>query len=283
MKRFASVTLALLLGLISVSIPAPAEEARPVRVAGELAKSNMTEAEFDGWLAEEFEKGWYVFEDNHLVQFKYFDDLSGMLLALNAGTIDEIDLPRFAAEYVVKTNPEYQICCAESMPYEMSLLFGFLDNEAGRDLQGRINGALRAMKADGSLDALEWEYLKPGAAAELTPAAFDTFPESNETIRILVTGDLPPIDYIDANGIPAGFNTAVLAEIGRRLGVNIELISSQTGSRTIALTSHKADAVFWYMKTPGVPDDMPEGLVFSDSYLDWDIWLHIKKASANQK
>ena len=72
----------------------------------------------------------------------------------------------------------------------------------------------------------------------------------------------PPIDYIDADGAPAGFNTAVLAEIGRRLGVNIELISAQTGSRTMALTSGTADAVFWYMETPGMPDDMPEGLLW---------------------
>ena len=95
---------------------------------------------------------------------------------------------------------------------------------------------------------------------------------------MVVTGDLPPLDYIGADGIPAGFNTAVLAEIGRRLGVNIELVSMQAGSRTLALTSNTADAVFWYMETPGATDDLPEELLFSDPYFSWDIWLYIRKA-----
>ena len=160
MKKLLFLTLALMLALTALIVPAMAEEARPVRVVGELAKSNMTEEDLDSWLAEEFEKGWYVFEDNHLTHFEYYDDLSSMLLALNAGTIDEISLPRFAAEYVVKTNPELKICCVERMPYEMSLLFGFRDDEIGRDLQERMNEAIRSMKADGTLDALERDYLK---------------------------------------------------------------------------------------------------------------------------
>ena len=280
MKKLIALTLALL--LTALIVPAMAEESRPTRVVGELAKSVQTEEDFNSGMAEDIDSGWYVSEENHLSHFVYYDDLSGMLLALNAGPIDEISLPRFAAEYVVKTNPDLKICCVECMPYDMSLLFGFRDDEGGRDLQERMNEAIRSMKADGTLDALERDYLKQDADTELTPAAYDAFPESGETIRVVVTGDLPPIDYIDADGTPAGFNTAVLSEIGRRLGLNIELVSMQTGSRTLALTSGTADAVFWYMKTPEVSDDLPEGLLFSDSYLDWDIWLYIKKAAGNE-
>ena len=96
--------------------------------------------------------------------------------------------------------------------------------------------------------------------------------------RIAVTGDLRPIDYIGADGIPAGFNTAVLSEIGRRLGANIELESMQTGSRALALMSGTADAVFWFMWSPNDSNDVPEGVLLSDSYLTFDMWLHIRKA-----
>lgn len=282
MKKLTLLTLVLLLALTVLTVSAIAEESRPMRIIGELAKSVQTEEEFNSGMEEDIEKGWYVSEENHLSHFEYYDDLSSMLMALNAGKIDEISLPRFAAEYVVKTNPELVICCVECMPYDMSLVFGFRDDESGRDLQKRMNEAIRSMKADDTLDALEKEYLKSDADAELTPVAFDAFPESDEMIRVIVTGDLPPIDYIDADGTPAGFNTAVLSEIGRRLGVNVELVSMQTGSRTLALTSGAADVVFWFMKTPEVFEDLPEGLLFSDSYLDWDIWLYIKKAAGNQ-
>ena len=69
--------------------------------------------------------------------------------------------------------------------------------------------------------------------------------DNAETIRVGVTGDLPPIDYVDEAGIPAGFNTAVLAEISRRIGKNIELVSIESGARSIALSEGKVDAVFW--------------------------------------
>ena len=77
---------------------------------------------------------WYVYDGDHETHYQYFDDLSGMLLALNAGTIDEITLPRFAAEYVAAKNPDLEICCVQSMPFEMSLVFGFRNDEGGRDL-----------------------------------------------------------------------------------------------------------------------------------------------------
>lgn len=154
------------------------------------------------------------------------------------------------------------------------------DDEGGRNLQARVNEAIDALRSDGTLDALQECYLDPTGDAELLPVEFETFPESDETIRVVVTGDLPPIDYIEADGTPAGFNTAVLAEIGRRLEVNIELVSMQTGSRTMALMSNAADAVFWFMDRPGFDDDAPEGVIFSKPYLGWSLWLHIQNAPA---
>lgn len=278
MKNFVSLILALLLALTMFVVPTMAEESRPVRVIGALSKSNMMEDELDSMLEEQFKKGWYVCEEDHISHFQYFDDLSGMLMALNAGTIDECSLPRFVVEYIIKTNPEFKVCGVERMPKDMSLLFGFRDDEGGRDLQARMNEAIGSMKADGTLDALKRDYLDLSADEALAPVQFDDFPESGETIRVAVTGDLPPLDYIGPDGIPAGFNTAVLAEIGRRLGVNIELVSMQTGSRTLALTSGTADAVFWYMEMPDVHNDLPEGLLFSDPYISWDIWLYFRKA-----
>ena len=274
MKKIFSLMLMLVLALTVCIVPAMAEEVREV---GQLVKSNYTEEEFNQLVLDWLPNSWYIFEDNHEVHYSFFDDLSQMLLALDAGTIDEITLPRFVAEYVVRVNPELKICCVQSLQYDMSLLLGFRDDEEGQDLQKRVNEAIAAMRADGTLDELKERYLD--AQTELTPVQFDSFPETDETVRIVVTGDLPPVDYIGEDNVPAGFNTAVLAEIGRRLGVNIELVSAHTGARSLALSSHVADAVFWYMMDmPGTAPDAPEGILFSDPYLDWDLWLHVRKA-----
>jgi hypothetical protein len=66
-----------------------------------------------------------------------------------------------------------------------------------------------------------------------------------ETIKVAVTGALPPMDYVAADGTPAGFNTALLAEISQRIGKNIELVVVDSVGRAAALASGTVDAVFW--------------------------------------
>lgn len=43
-----------------------------------------------------------------------------------------------------------------------------------------------------------------------------------------------------------GFNTALLAEIGKHLGCNIEIMQVYSAERVTALTSGRADVVFWF-------------------------------------
>jgi ABC-type amino acid transport substrate-binding protein len=100
------------------------------------------------------------------------------------------------------------------------------------------------MKADGTLDRLIENELK--AYIESDPVAKD-LPhfDGAKTIKVGVTGDMPPMDFVASNGKAAGFNIALLTEIANRAQVNIELVQIETGSRAMALSSGKVDAVFW--------------------------------------
>ena len=69
--------------------------------------------------------------------------------------------------------------------------------------------------------------------------------EGADTIKVAVTGSLPPMDYVGPDGAPAGFSTAVLAEIAKRLGKNIEIVVVDSVGRAAALASGVVDAVFW--------------------------------------
>ncbi|MBQ5660201.1 MAG: transporter substrate-binding domain-containing protein [Lachnospiraceae bacterium] len=51
--------------------------------------------------------------------------------------------------------------------------------------------------------------------------------EGARTIKIGVTGDLPPMDFVAANGKAAGFNIALLTEIANRAQVNKTLADRQ--------------------------------------------------------
>ena len=91
-----------------------------------------------------------------------------------------------------------------------------------------------------------------------------------DTIKVGVTGDLPPLDFVNSDGTPAGFNTALLAEISKRIKKNIELVQVDSGARAAALTSGQVDVIFWVV----VPEDdsrpknidTPEGVSVTSPY-----------------
>ena len=123
--------------------------------------------------------------------------------------------------------------------------FAFLMMEDNAALRDEFNAAIEAMKADGTLDRLVQEQIDGLIdGGEFKPVELPHF-DGAETVKVAVTGALPPMDYVAADGTPAGFNTAVLAEIGQRTGKNIELVVVDSMGRAAALASGAVDAVFW--------------------------------------
>ena len=113
---------------------------------------------------------------------------------------------------------------------------------------------------------------------EIPAVEIENIPNA-ETIKVAVTGDLPPLDYVDAEGKAAGFNTAVLSELGKRIGKNIELVQVESGARAAALTSGRVDMSFWAIVPVSeiIPRnaDKPEGVELSTPYYRGKI-VHVK-------
>ena len=222
---------------------------------------------------------WSVFDKGHGENdsLHFYENFSSMLMALNAGEINEIRLPKPVAEYVLNTNPDYKISCV-SRTNQANFVFGFLKGE-GIIHQKNFNYALRQMKKNGSLDALKRLYFIDAVKNDPVSVQFDSFPKSEKTIRVAVTGDIPPIDFIAPDGKPAGFSTAVLSEIGRILKMNIETVNIDTASRSAALASGRVDVVFWYCMFDEEQNsyDIPENVIVSEPYYDWDMFVDIVK------
>lgn len=195
-----------------------------------------------------------------------------MLMALNNNDIDEMDLPGIVGAYVMNSRPDFKINCVVRTKPEY-LAFGFLKNK-GEDLCAKFNDALKAMKSDGTLDNIRQRYLK--VAGEQESVEFAKFTGA-DTIRVAVTGDLPPIDFVNTDGRAAGYNTALLAEIAKRLGLNVKLVYVNTGARSAALVSGRADVVFWYQLTEHNDKryDIPDEVIVSEPYFDWTSFTHI--------
>ena len=219
----------------------------------------------------------------------FYDSLLAMQMALRASQIDEIVLPEPVVMYLMANNPnEYEIQFSLNM-MPSTISFGF---KAGNTaLKKDFDEAIKAMKKDGTLMTIQERFITNVGAGDPEEVKFTEF-KGSKPIKVAVTGDLPPIDYIAADGRATGYNTAILAEIGKRLKRNVRVISVDAGGRSAALASERADVVFWYrntegIKTPkklgknlkGVMVDSPvNGVILSEPYYEWDTDLVVGRA-----
>jgi ABC-type amino acid transport substrate-binding protein len=116
--------------------------------------------------------------------------------------------------------------------------------ESNTALRDEFNEALASITED-EMNQLIQDYITAAINdGTVTPVTMPVI-DGAETIKVAVTGSLPPMDYVAADGSPAGFNTALLAEISKRINKNIELVVVDSVGRAAALASGTVDAVFW--------------------------------------
>ena len=185
---------------------------------------------------------------------RYYDSLNAMLMALQAGEVNAIKVPYYTGKYLCSANDNLMLTeeyhpekATEITDWALSLLsdgYSFMMKEENTALRDAFDAQITAMKEDGTLQKLIDEYIiKASDGGEPVAIAFEKF--DGDPIRIAVTGSLPPMDYVAADGTFAGFNTAVLSEIGKRLQKNIELVQVDSVGRALALSEGTVDVVFW--------------------------------------
>ena len=213
---------------------------------------------------------------NHIPVF--FDNLSLMQSGLDAGKVDEISTYDCVANYLLANRDKYE-------PVEDDWINGLADNfcfavrKEDAALKADLDKTIKAMKDDGSLAKLVNDYVKNVDKGQDPPKVEVPKFEGADTIKVGVTGDLPPLDLILPDNSPAGFNTALLAEIAKRLNKNIELVQIDSGARAAALSADQIDVIFWAIVPVGnhMPDniDKPEGVELSEPYFQDEI-SHLK-------
>ncbi len=246
---------------------------------GHLSMQNATETDFVDMSQSAAEKGSLKIVMSLSMNMRvpvFFDSLMAMQMALNAGEINEMSLPEAVAEYVMAVNDGYNVVAlVRTTP--VSLSFGFRKKD-DPEMFNKFNEALKAMKADGTLAVLQEKYIS--AAGKDAPEAvkFEDFGKDAPVVKAAVTGDLPPIDYVGADGMPAGFNTAILAEIAKRLKINIHFVTVDSAARSASLMSGRSDVVFWFMSVNGFTKqlDVPDDIALSEPYYTWNHYLNLK-------
>ena len=268
MRKLVTVILMLALFMALCACGTNAEEAAQApadrQTVGTLTLLNLTEDEYSARMVGKTYGIHYLVEQNafsteaevkdvsEVPRIVFYDTLDALLMALEVGDINSAEVPQCTADYLCANNDAFAIIGSfdldkadeftKQVAYRLGVGFSFLTTEDRFELRNRIDQVLTDMKADGTLDALIQAYITD-AVSELEPVKFEQ--TDGETLRVAITGALPPMDYVAADGNPAGFNTALLAELGKRLNMNIELSQVDSVGRAAALASRQVDLVFW--------------------------------------
>ena len=241
------------------------EENKPVNTVkiGMLQQLNASEIEFNGFM-KSIAETFALDMPQHEVTF--FNDLNSMQMALESGQIDEISTYKPVADYLIARNSNIEILEGHTLEFIDAFCFAFRAGDM--ELRDAANNAIAEIRNDGTLDRLTKEYIN-NASNNPPAVAFTNF-DGAETLNVAVTGDLPPLDFVSADGNSAGFNTAVLSELGKRLQRNINLVQVNSAARAAALTSGQADIVFWAIVPVSeiIPAnaDKPDGVDLSSPY-----------------
>ena len=281
MKKLISMAMALAIAL-SLCLPVCAEDASKTGAVqkygniGRLSKLNITEDELNDVLKE-------IMVNSICNRYVFYNTMTDMLMALNRGDIVVLETDQNTVRYIVSRNDNI----VDRPPYlnPNNLMFSVLLREEDAELRDQISDIITGMKADGSLEEMRQRYIEDVISGEDPDAVVpEVFPDAR-TIRVAVTGDRPPMDYVSAGGEPLGFNTALIAEIAKRLGINIEFITVDCGARGIALATGVCDIVFWmeigdFENWEGADfEDQPENTIVTEPYMTVSLWWAVLSTS----
>ena len=282
MKKTVTLILALLIALsvcLSVGMAEDAENTGAVQKYGDigrLSKLNITEDELNEVLKD-------IMVDSICNRYVFYDTMNDMIMALNRGDIVALETDQNTVRYIASRNDNI----VDRPPYmnPNMLIFCMLLRGEDSELRDQISACIAEMNEDGSIEALKQTYIEGVIAGEDPGAIEPQVFQDAKTIRVAVTGDRPPMDYVSAGGEPMGFNTALIAEVAKRLELNVEMVNVSCAARGIALATDVCDIVFWmevgdFENWEGADfEDQPENTVVTEPYMSVPLWWAVLKDS----
>lgn len=203
-----------------------------------------------------------IFPEPALGEWKQYNNLTAMVMDLNAGNVEYLLVPSSVAHYLKAQDDSLTIAPGGAgVPTEIRMAVREEDTELHQLLQDGI----QSLTDDGSLDTLVETYITNISTNSHPPA---TAQNEGDTFVVGVTGDLPPLDYVAADGTPAGFNVALMDAVAEKQNVNFTFIQVEADARLSALSSGRIDVIFWYGNVQGYESERDDILLTDKYYTD---------------
>lgn len=177
---------------------------------------------------------------------------------LKQGKIDCVVIDEQPARKFVEQNSGLAILEEEFTLEDYALLLA-KDNE---ELLEKVNGALKELRADGTLDAITKNYV--GAETEIGkfPYIKQDVDRSGGTLVVATNAEFPPYEYYE-NGAVVGIDIDIMQAVCDKLGMDMKVEDMAFDSIISAVTTGKAD-----VGASGftVTEERKKSVAFSDTY-----------------
>lgn len=146
----------------------------------------------------------------------FFNSLDAEIKALKSGQIDAFCADEPTARYVAAQNNDLMMLNSLLRRDNYSIAL-----QKNSKLTARVNNVLSEFKNDGTIRDLKakWIY-STGGDKSLPKLDYSGFAD---TLTVLCASDMPPMDYIDKDGNPVGFDVELAMRIAYKLNMNVEI------------------------------------------------------------
>jgi polar amino acid transport system substrate-binding protein len=212
---------------------------KPVGVVSQMGKENEMKAMVQRLINAE--------PGDIIVYNRRSDALMGLLNGSTAAMV----CPEFTAEYYTKRNPLLKMMEGyTNLPFKVVMVV----RKEDKILLDELNQTLGLFRETGRIKSLEQEWVINFPADGEPSNIGQVHQGGSRPLRVGVTGDFPPLDYIAADGRPAGFNVALMQEIGQQLDIRFEFVAVESAARYPALASGKIDVIFFNFMSDRMPE-----------------------------
>ena len=223
-----------------------------------------------------------------LSSYKAYKNFDEALCSLKSKETDAVWACDVSADYLLKVNEGLKKVDAEltsDIQRTDAPRFSFgmaLKKDSGEKLRDEINEALSSIKTDGTLDDIISKYVDNAEYFETETGKKDRFypknmknKSGNGTIKVGITGAVPPLELLDEDMDPYGFCVALMDEIAGRTGKKVKFVYIDNETAFTSLVSSRVDLIFAYGNSPTTTESKPVHIM-TDGYLDMQRYYMIQ-------
>ena len=195
-----------------------------------------------------------------------YDQIIQPFSDLKTGRLDAIIVDEVVArDYVAKDPKNYKVTGARltNEPIGICVKKG---NEAMRD---KIDDLIVEMRKDGTLKTISQKWFGEdlttnvdGAATEVTGTG--SFSADKKVLKIGIDDVYPPMEYKDDKNNSVGFDIDLANEIGKRLGVEVEFVSTAWDGIFTSLNTDKFDCI---ISSVSINEERQQNFALTKAYI----------------